>query len=137
MNEALQTIYERNNEFMDKIIKKYRLKIKLEDLMSLQSVTIVSVPELPFGFRVFATSAYREEGKLKQHKQNLYNLMKKKLDFLSDEEIFEEREDFIKFVFTWKQTKFLFQSELCESQIQGATFLSKQPVILNMEEIGL
>lgn len=126
MTEEIQN---RNFEFMNSIIKKYRLKIKIDGILDYQSIIIVNVDGLPFAFRVFATFTTREEGKLKQHKQNLYNLLKKKIEFLSDEEIFEEREDFIKFVYSWKQTKYLHQAQLCEMSIKNANWLSQQPVL--------
>lgn len=134
MNEALRDIYKRNNDFMQMIIKKYRLKIKLDGILDYQSISIISLPELPFSFRVFATFTTREEGKLKQHKINLYNLMKKKLEYLTDEEIYEEREDFIKFVYTWRQTKYLFQVEVYEAQLKAVAFHAKQPVIMEVTD---
>lgn len=129
MDELVEEILSRNFDFLNSIIKKYRLKIKIDGILDFQNIIIVNVDGLPFAFRVFATFTTREEGKLKQHKQNLYNLLKKKVEFLSDEEIFEEREDFIKFVEYWKQAKYLFQAQLSENKIKNAGWMAKQPVL--------
>jgi hypothetical protein len=104
-------VLKRNREFVEFIVLKYDLKFRYEDLVSLNTVYMNFEQE--WGFRVFGTliekvqKEFLEEGvpvartvSAPPKKFNIFNFLKKRIDQVQEQvQIYEVREDFIKFVY--------------------------------------
>ncbi len=135
-----EEIKTRNISLLEHMIKKYKLKHTLEDLLGLQSMFIVFIDDEKekhrWGFRVLATKVEHEEGleKPKQLRLNIYNFLKRKLEKISSqEEIYEQREDFIKFNVAWKQLRAIKELETQEDTFENAEAYSKVPFLSKLE----
>lgn len=145
-----EEIEQRNLLFLDSILKKYKIKVSLDDLKEYQSVFLLFPQVGDWGFRLMATylepnGIYKEkfskDGELiggkwmpKQCKVNLYNFLKRKIEKHTEQEIIEIREDFIKFEYMWKQLYLIKQLRITERNLDGAKIFANDKLLKKSKE---
>lgn len=135
-----EEIKARNKSLLESMIQKYKLKHTLEEILSLQSMFIVFVDDKEnghrWGFRVLATKLEQVPRYKKpiQLKVNIYNFLKRKLEKVAtQEDIYEQREDFIKFNVAWKQLRTIRELEAQEETFESANEFAKVSVLSKLE----
>lgn len=139
-------IRNRNVMYIEDIVLKYNLSFSFEKLEAMNTVYINF--EDDWGFRVFATKidktpedVYDEQGEIhgarivsKTKKFNIYNFLKKRIDKKkSQDEIYEVREDFIRFVLFLNQLKKIKELEEDESVAADASRLAQTSFLKSLK----
>jgi hypothetical protein len=141
-----EDIRTRNVIYIEDIALKYNLKFSFEKLEAMNTVYINF--EDDWGFRVFATiiektpvDVFDEDGDIrgakmisKTKKFNIYNFLKKRIDKKrTQDEIYEVREDFIRFILYLNQLKTIKELEEDESVAADANKFAKVSLLRSLK----
>ena len=147
INMDTDKIKKRNEEYLQDFFQRYKLNLKIEDLdLSADSKAPDKITSIYINFKEWSFQVYgnrrlieyieTENGaktKVKMKKVLIYNFSTRKINQLkTQEEIYQVRADFIRFVLMFNELKKIAELQKEESQIRIADEAAKESMLTNL-----
>lgn len=118
------------------IIEEYKLKIKLDDFLQLQSCFILFSYDNTFRCEtttllneyIKSKDGEKQSKKRKQNKATPYNFSKRKMEKLSSDQILQVKSDFLSLELYFKQYKRVLEIEELNKEIFNVTTIVQEPI---------